>query len=42
VVEPAQAIADAVKIAQQADTTIVVVGLNEDFESEGYDRKHME
>ena len=42
VVDDAQAIADAVKIAQQADTTIVVVGLNEDFESEGYDRKHME
>jgi beta-glucosidase len=42
VVEDAQAIADAVKIAQQADTTIVVVGLNEDWESEGYDRKHME
>jgi beta-glucosidase len=42
VVDDAQAIADAVKIAQEADTTIVVVGLNEDFESEGYDRKHME
>lgn len=42
VVDDAEAIADAVKIAQKADTTIVVVGLNEDFESEGYDRKHME
>jgi len=42
VIDDAQAIADAVKVAQQADTTIVVVGLNEDFESEGYDRKHME
>lgn len=41
-VESEQAIADAVKIAQTADTTILVVGLNEDFETEGYDRDHME
>lgn len=28
--------------AKNADVAIVVVGLNEDFESEGYDRKHMD
>lgn len=42
VIEDVQAISDAVKIAEAADTTIVVVGLNEDFESEGYDRTEME
>lgn len=39
---PEQGIADAVKVAAEADTAIVVVGLNEDFESEGFDRKHMD
>lgn len=35
-------IADAIKVAQSADLAIVVVGLNEDYESEGFDRKHMD
>ncbi|KAJ9113731.1 hypothetical protein QFC20_001756 [Naganishia adeliensis] len=42
VIEDERAIADAVVVAKNADLAIVVVGLNEDFESEGYDRKHME
>ena len=42
VVEDERAIADAVIVAKSADVAIVVVGLNEDFESEGYDRKHMD
>lgn len=42
VIEDERAIADAVVVAKNADIAIVVVGLNEDFESEGYDRKHME
>ncbi|KAJ9121286.1 hypothetical protein QFC24_004622 [Naganishia onofrii] len=42
VIEDEKAIADAVMAAKNADVAIVVVGLNEDFESEGYDRKHMD
>jgi beta-glucosidase len=42
VIEDERAIADAVVAAKNADIAIVVVGLNEDFESEGYDRKHMD
>lgn len=41
-IEDERAIADAVVAAKNADVAIVVVGLNEDFESEGYDRKHMD
>ncbi|KAJ9122557.1 hypothetical protein QFC22_001986 [Naganishia vaughanmartiniae] len=42
VIEDEKAIAEAVIAAKNADVAIVVVGLNEDFESEGYDRKHMD
>ncbi|KAI0048714.1 glycoside hydrolase family 3 protein [Auriscalpium vulgare] len=38
VVETDEAIADAVKIAQEADVAILVVGLNHELESEGFDR----
>lgn len=37
-----KAIADAAEVAKASDVAVVVVGLNEDFESEGYDRKHMD
>ncbi|KAG8835364.1 hypothetical protein FRC17_003847 [Serendipita sp. 399] len=33
-----ESIAEAVKVAQDADVAIVVVGLNSDWESEGFDR----
>ncbi|KAF7975113.1 hypothetical protein HWV62_10399 [Athelia sp. TMB] len=42
VVNEDEAIADAVKLAKEADTTILVVGLNHDWESEGFDRADME
>lgn len=31
--------AEAVKLASEADAVIAIVGLNSDWESEGYDRK---
>jgi beta-glucosidase len=37
-VDEAVAIAQAAKLAQESDTAVVVVGLNEDFECEGHDR----
>jgi beta-glucosidase len=37
-----KAIAEAVEVAKASDVAVVVVGLNGDFESEGYDRKHMD
>lgn len=42
VVDDQQAILEAVEVAKTADNVIVVVGLNEDFECEGHDRKTME
>lgn len=36
--DPDQAMADAVKLAKEADVVIAVVGLNGDWETEGYDR----
>lgn len=38
VVDPDEDMARAVKLAEEADVAIVVVGLNSDWESEGYDR----
>jgi beta-glucosidase len=35
-------ISDAVEAAQEADIVICVLGLNDEWESEGYDRKCME
>ena len=34
-------ITDACKIAEKADIALVFIGLTEEYESEGYDRKHM-
>ena len=34
--------ADACKVAEKADIALVFVGLTEEYESEGYDRKHMD
>ena len=34
-------VADACKIAEKADIALVFIGLTEEYESEGYDRKHM-
>lgn len=39
VIEEEALIADAVKVAKDADVVIAVVGNNADWESEGYDRK---
>jgi beta-glucosidase len=36
------AIRDAVALAKESDATILVVGLNHDWESEGFDRKDLE
>ncbi|KAJ2929628.1 hypothetical protein H1R20_g7478, partial [Candolleomyces eurysporus] len=36
--DPDQAMAEAVKLAKEADVVIAVVGLNGDWETEGYDR----
>ena len=33
---------DAVKIAQNSEVVIIFAGLTDDYESEGYDRKHLE
>lgn len=38
VVDSETLIQDAVKLAKEADVAIVVVGLNADWETEGYDR----
>ncbi|KAG6822131.1 hypothetical protein H0H87_004304, partial [Tephrocybe sp. NHM501043] len=38
VVDPDASIAEAVKLAKEADVVIAVVGLNADWETEGYDR----
>ena len=35
-------ITDACKIAEKADIALVFIGLTEEYESEGYDRKHMD
>lgn len=40
--DPQQAIDDAVALTKASDLTIVVVGLNKDYETEGYDREDME
>ncbi|KAF8663458.1 hypothetical protein AX16_001028 [Volvariella volvacea WC 439] len=41
-IDAQEAIAEAVRVAQQADATILVVGLNHDWESEGFDRPDLE
>ncbi|THH05144.1 hypothetical protein EW145_g5010 [Phellinidium pouzarii] len=41
VVDPDEDMALAVKLASEADVAVVVVGLNSDWESEGYDRTHL-
>jgi beta-glucosidase len=38
---PGNMISDAVDLANECDYTILVIGLNEEWESEGYDRKVM-
>ncbi len=38
VIDPGQAIADAVALAKSSDTALIVAGLSADWESEGYDR----
>jgi beta-glucosidase len=40
--DPEQMIANAVKVAAEADYTIVCTGLNRDWESEGFDRPDMD
>lgn len=39
ILNPAGALAEAEQVAKDADVAIVVIGLNGDWESEGYDRK---
>lgn len=34
-------VAEAVEVAKSVDAVVLIVGLNGDFESEGYDRSHM-
>lgn len=41
VVDPDQAIEDAVALAKASDKAIIVAGLNADWESEGYDRPNL-
>lgn len=36
--DPTKLIEDAVKLAKEADVVIAVVGINADWETEGYDR----
>lgn len=36
-----QMVADAVKVAKEADVVVCVIGLNDEWESEGYDRQSM-
>ncbi|GIK06025.1 hypothetical protein Aspvir_010143 [Aspergillus viridinutans] len=40
--DPEQMVANAVKVAAEADYTIVCTGLNRDWESEGFDRPDMD
>ncbi|KAL2783023.1 putative beta-glucosidase K [Aspergillus keveii] len=42
VVDPNLAIARAAEAAKRADVTVLCVGLTRDFESEGFDRPHMD
>jgi beta-glucosidase len=37
-IDPNEAIRDAMRLAKAADIAVVVVGLNSDWESEGFDR----
>ena len=41
VVDPKEALSQAVEAAKRADVTIICGGLTRDFESEGFDRPHM-
>lgn len=41
-IDPIQAIADAAALAASVDQVVVFAGLNGDWESEGYDRPHMD
>jgi beta-glucosidase len=41
VVEPEQAIVDAIELAKKSDVAVLVVGLNADWECEGYDRPNL-
>ncbi|UPK96510.1 hypothetical protein LCI18_007445 [Fusarium solani-melongenae] len=41
-VDPASALAEAVKLASEVDVPIVIAGLNSDFESEALDRKSLD
>ncbi|RSL50384.1 hypothetical protein CEP54_011959 [Fusarium duplospermum] len=41
-IEPATALAEAVKLASEVDIPIVIAGLNSDFESEALDRKSLD
>ncbi|RDW64054.1 hypothetical protein BP5796_10556 [Coleophoma crateriformis] len=38
---PSDPIGDAVKLSNESDVTIVIIGLNDEWESEGYDRQTM-
>jgi beta-glucosidase len=40
-IDPKKAIRNAAKLAAESDVAIVVVGLNPDWESEGFDRKDL-
>ncbi|KAG8897103.1 hypothetical protein FRB99_008457 [Tulasnella sp. 403] len=42
VLHPQNALQEAADIAKDADVAIVVIGLNNDWETEGYDRSHLE
>ena len=42
VIDPEGELNEAEKLAKEADVAIVVVGLNADWESEGYDRKTLD
>jgi beta-glucosidase len=41
-IDPEEEIANAVKLAKEVDQVVICAGLNADFESEGYDRPHMD
>lgn len=41
-IDPDQAVNDAVSLASQTDQVVVCVGLSGDWESEGFDRPHMD
>lgn len=38
-IDPEESIDEAVKLAKESDVAVVIVGLNPDWESEGFDRK---